>query len=140
MRDVVIGLDLGHSAVKMTFDRPDGVERALVPSLACPAIQIRNETEAVRARYETVQVKGRAYFVGETAALQGKSTLASGLTADWVDSDEHRALLAYARQIVDWRAAKGPRRYVLGLPVAQYETDRDHLKAVTSDYLGACPT
>lgn len=136
MRDVVVGLDLGHSAVKMTFDGRAGVERFMFPSLASPAIQIRNEAEARLAAEETVTVRGRSFFVGQTAALQGKAALSTGLTADWIESDEHGALLAMARRVVDKQAPEGRRLYVLGLPVQQFETHREKLKKHAAEHLG----
>lgn len=136
MREVIVGLDLGHSAVKITFDRDAGVARARLPSPACPAIQRRHEAQAQRARQETVPVKGRAFIVGETAAIQGKSTLANGLTSAWTASEEHGAGRAFVRQIVDEQAAAGPRRFVLRLPVTPFETDRERLKKVARDSLG----
>ena len=137
MRDVVVGLDLGHSAVKMTFDgRSGGVERAIFPSLASPAIQIRNESEARIAAEETVTVRGRPFFVGRTAALQGKASLSTGLTSDWIDSDEHAALLAMAKQLADKQAAEGSRVFVLGLPVSQFESHKEQLRRVAQLQLG----
>lgn len=137
MRDVVIGLDLGHSAVKMTFDGKGGaIERAIFPSLASPAIQIRNEAEARMAAEETVTVRGRPFFVGQTAALQGKASLSTGLTADWINSDEHSALLGMAKRIVDKQAAVGRRMFVLGLPVQQFETHKEQLRKVAATHLG----
>lgn len=136
-REVVIGLDLGHSAVKMTFDgRMGTIERAMFPSLASPAIQIRNETEAKIASEETVTVRGKPFFVGQTAALQGKASLSNGLTSDWINSDEHAALLAMAHRIVDKHSAAGKRIFVLGLPVNQFETHKDQLRKIASTILG----
>lgn len=136
MRDVVIGLDVGHSAVKMTFDSKGTISRHLFPSLSSPTIQIRNEAEAKIAAEETVNVNGRNYFVGKTAALQGKSGLSSGLSANWISSDEHAALIAMAKKIVDKQGALGKRIYVLGLPVIHFESQKNELKKVAETQLG----
>jgi len=135
MREIVVGLDLGHSAVKMTFDGRNGVDRRIYPALACPAIPIRNEAEARQAALDTVHVHGRAFFVGETAALQGNMALSSGLSADWISTDEHTALMAMGRQIVDRDGIEGPRIYVLGLPISRFEDDRDKLRQIASHIL-----
>jgi len=136
MRDVVIGLDVGHSAGKITFDGRAGVDRSMFLSLAAPAVQIRNEAEARIAAQETVVVRGRPYFVGHTAALQGKAALSSGLSADWINSDEHAALLAMGKRIVDERAADGRRIFVLGLPVQQFDNHQVALRRVAQEHLG----
>ncbi|MCX8016295.1 MAG: ParM/StbA family protein [Rhodocyclaceae bacterium] len=132
----VIGLDVGHSAVKMTFDTKAGVQRALFPSLACAAIEIRNPLEAERARQETVQVKGRDYFVGETARIQAQAELASGLTEAWIESAEHAALIKMALRIVQrYLGEDSPRLWVVGLPVGQFARDRERLAAIVRELL-----
>lgn len=120
MSSSVIGFDLGHSSIKMTFDGNQGLHRALVPSLACSAVTIRNDAEAAKAAKETVTVRGRQWFVGETAAIHAGASIASGLSADWVASSEHAALLAHGKQLADEAKPKGNRLYVLGLPVDQF--------------------
>ena len=68
----VIGLDIGHSAVKIACYSQDEKERHLLfPSIAVPAFSISDDGEARRAARETVMVGSRAYFFGETARTQG---------------------------------------------------------------------
>lgn len=135
-RTVVIGLDLGHSAVKMTFDGRMGVERHTYPSLACQAIAITgNVEEALLAERETVTVKGERYFVGNTAAVQGRAALSSGLTDEWIHSVDHAALMALARKVVDSRAPHGSRLWILGLPVSLFAEHRDTLAETAAEYL-----
>lgn len=134
----VVGLDLGHSAVKLTFDTPAGVRRLQFPALACAALPVRDPAEAALAARETVRVNGRDYFVGETAAVQGKAVLATGLTGEWIASDAHAALMAQARRLVDQAAGAGPKVWVLGLPVAQYQSAQATLRQVAAAQLGAC--
>lgn len=136
MREVIVGLDLGHSAVKMTFDGKGTVNRHIFPALSAPAIQIRNETEAKLAAEETVSVNGRNFFVGKTAALQGKTGLSSGLSENWIASDEHSALIAMAKKVVDKEGAIGKRVYILGLPVVHFESQREQLKKIAEQQLG----
>lgn len=120
MYETVVGLDLGHSAIKMTFDGRNGVTRTLTPSVACTAIALNNEVEAEAARRETVSVGDRDFFVGDTALLQGRGKISTGLSADWIETPEHAALLRYGKKMVDEQAGDGRRLYVLGLPIRQY--------------------
>jgi plasmid segregation protein ParM len=137
MKDIIVGLDLGHSAVKMTFDGKSGtVDRFIFPSLAAPAIQIRNEAEAKIAADETIAINGRNFFVGNTAAIQGRAGLSNGLTSEWISSDEHSALIAMAKRVVDKSGVDGLRLYVLGLPVVHFETHKDILKEKATQQLG----
>lgn len=136
VKELVIGLDVGHSAVKMTFDGQSGVERHIFPSLAVPAIQIRNEAEAAIAQKDTVSVDGRNYFVGQTAIIQGKASLSNGLTNSWISSDEHSALLVMAKKIIDERSSSGKHLYVLGLPIIQFESHKGILKDIAQKHFG----
>ncbi|MBK5969505.1 MULTISPECIES: ParM/StbA family protein [Thiorhodovibrio] len=137
MYQSVIGLDIGHSAVKLSFDTPEGVRRAQFSALACTALPLRDPGEAALAARETVTIKGRDYFVGETAAVQGKAVLANGLTGEWIASDAHAALMAQARRLVEAAAGVGPHVWVLGLPVAQYQSAQPALRQVAGEQLGA---
>lgn len=135
----VIGLDIGHSAVKMTFDGPSSVSRQMFPSVAAPAITISNAEEAARAARETVTVRGREFFVGETAAIQARGSVAAGLTREWMESPEHMALMAQANRLAS-EAVGDPAAYnrvvVLGLPVVEFDTRRDQLKKLASEVFG----
>ncbi len=136
MDDVsVIGLDIGHSAVKMTFDTPNGVRRAIFPSLACPAVTINNPVEAERAKAETVEVRGRSYFVGDTARIQAQAELPSGLTEGWIESPEHAALVKMAQRLVDEAGTGAQRLWIVGLPVGQFARDRQRLAGIMVELL-----
>lgn len=132
----VVGLDIGHSAVKMTFDGEDGLQRMIFPSLACPAVEISNPIEAERSKRETVMFNGKAFFVGETARLQGLAEMPIGLHDTWLQTKEHLALLAMARKIAEEQGAKDRKRlWLLGLPVLQYARDRDRLATIAEQIL-----
>lgn len=136
MHPPIVGLDLGHSAVKLTYDTPRGVRREHFPALACPALTVRDASEAKLAALETVQVHGKPYFVGATAALQGKAVLANGLNDQWLGTDAHAALLAYARRRIERQGTRSPRLYVLGLPVNQYQEGQHPLRQGAQAVLG----
>lgn len=68
----VIGLDIGHSAVKISATDSEGkAKKIMFPSSVSPAIALDHDGESVRAAAETVIVGGRSYFFGETANMQG---------------------------------------------------------------------
>ncbi|MFN3983821.1 MAG: hypothetical protein ACK4SA_25925, partial [Caldilinea sp.] len=131
----VVGLDVGHSAVKLVFEVGDGVARDMFASLACPAFAISNPLEAQRAQAETVSVGGRDYFVGDTARIQAQAELASGLTDGWIESPEHAALVLQALRIVQQQGGQQPRLWVVGLPVGQFARDRERLAQVMAELL-----
>jgi plasmid segregation protein ParM len=67
-----IGLDIGHSAVKVALSDSKGERHHLVvPTAVCQAFRISDEIEAERAAKETVRVGNVDYFIGETAVIQG---------------------------------------------------------------------
>ncbi|WP_018871401.1 ParM/StbA family protein [Thioalkalivibrio sp. ALgr3] len=137
MATQVIGLDIGHSAVKMTFDKANSVNRYMFPSVAAPAIHISNSEEAQRAARETVKVRGREYFIGETASIQARGSVAAGLTREWLQSNEHMALMAHANRIAGEDAdAFSHRIVVLGLPVTEFDQRRDPLKEIAAEVFG----
>ncbi len=67
-----IGLDIGHSAVKVAVSDSKGKRHFLtIPTAVCQAIKISYEAEAERAAKETVKVGSIDYFIGDTALVQG---------------------------------------------------------------------
>lgn len=127
-----IGLDLGHSAPKSSFFNPAGVKsKLLFKSVVTPAFAISDEVEARRAAEETVRVKGRSYFFGETAEVQGGGSVATGLSEDWVDTPEYAALLLGALKKLDAAGALAPAKMiVMGLPVKLHSRYKDRLRAL----------
>lgn len=128
----VVGLDVGHSAVKMTFDVTKGEppRRHIIPTVVAPGFDIVNSTEASRAEAETVTVDGKHYFVGATALIQAGAETHAGLSEDWITKPQHRALVAAARKCVE-RASGQPdvrRTWVVGLPCGIYDRDREVLR------------
>lgn len=130
--DSVIGLDIGHSAVKVSCCTSDEKERQIIfPSIAVPAFNISDEGEARRASRETVNVGSRPYFFGETARTQGGT--ATGLSEDWVDTPEHLALMKGAlKRVQDEAGLKEDAMLVLGLPTHLFARQRDRLKQLAS--------
>lgn len=97
MQPTVIGLDIGHSTVKIAAASSAGRHAMIFPSVAIPAFAISDEAEAHRALRETVTVQQRSWFIGDTALAQSCGTPpALGLTNDWITTPEHSALAAGA--------------------------------------------
>ena len=79
MSHQVVGLDIGHSATKITLDTKFGVERVLYPSLATPAFKITYEAEAKRAERELSKWTEKGSF---SLARQPGFKLTNPLTQD----------------------------------------------------------
>ena len=130
----VIGLDVGHSAVKLAAITNGKTIRLVIPSFVCPAFEISDEAEQRRANEETVIVAGRSYFVGETARLQGQLKNPIGTYDNWISTPEYAALILGALKKA---AAAGididKPRFVLGLPTHLFAQQKDVLKGVVSD-------
>lgn len=98
----VIGLDLGRSAIKMVASWKDNEDRKAArltfPSAVAPARRLVGVDELRVAQSETVVVDGQAFFVGQTATLQGGDRMQGGFTDDWLFTPAHGALLQGAIQ------------------------------------------
>ena len=130
----VIGLDVGHSAVKLAATANGRTLRLVVPSFVCPAIEIADEAEQRRADKETVMVGGRPYFVGETARLQGQLKNPIGTYDSWISTPEYAALIlgAFKKAAAEGIDIDKP-RLVLGLPTHLFSQQKDVLNGVVSD-------
>lgn len=138
MSQTVIGLDVGHSAVKASVLSGGKVSRFFIPSVVCPAIAISDEAEAKRAEAETVSISsgaGGRYFFGETALTQGAGSV-TGLSENWISTKEHAALLVGAyNKIKSSTGFVDKPDLVMGLPTSLVSTQRDELEALVSKYL-----
>ena len=67
-----IGLDVGHSAVKISVDGA----KLIFPTAIIPAFVLHDEVAAMRAKRDTVKVESQTFFVGETAIAQGRCAAA----------------------------------------------------------------
>jgi len=112
------GLDVGHSAVKISTS----FFSSIIKTAVCREIQISDESEARRARDETVDVPGHGrYFFGETALVQGVNAGSLGLSDSWIETPEYAALvLAGLRKITRASNGAAPSIIVMGLPAALY--------------------
>lgn len=101
----VIGLDVGHSAVKMVV-RGSHPFRTCFHSLACTSFPIPGDTKADQTAEDTVVVNGVSYYVGETAYFQRdrhSNTSDMGLHGDWISTPQYEALIRGALQKAELR-------------------------------------
>jgi plasmid segregation protein ParM len=137
MQVKAIGLDVGHSAVKVAFSRGAAQDSALIPTAVVPAFSLYDEAAAKRADRDTVQVDGRHYFVGDTAISQGGMRTTPGLHEDWVQTAQHDALLLAGKRRAVEQGADEDALIVLGLPASLYARQRDALRERASRLLGS---
>lgn len=132
-----IGLDIGHSAVKVSVSDQKGKRHTVtIPTAVCQAFRISDEVESDRAAKETVRVGNVDYFIGETAVIQGGVNITSGLSEDWVSTPEHTALMIGSyKKAVELAGVEQP-KLVLGLPTHLYARQRNKLRDVAVDVLG----
>ncbi len=133
MSKTVVGLDIGHSAVKVMARWSGGEKFIMFPSVAIPAFRITDEKEAARARAETVTVANRDWFIGKTAVMQSLGEVAIGLRDDWIEMDEYAALFRGAIQKLIAEGVPGLNNtplVVAGLPAAMHFQQKERLKAI----------
>lgn len=127
----VVAIDIGHSAVKCVYRTHQRNTRFLFPSAVVRASDLSDEAAAARAAAETVRIGAAAYFVGDTARVQGGPSVPSRLTDDWIETEEHKALLLHAwEQFVLATGVKGRALVVLGLPGRLYSSQKTALSDV----------
>lgn len=124
-----IGLDIGRSSVKIEAVRGEDRLQLLIPSAVCSAFNITNDAEAERASRDTVLVRGKQFFIGETALIQGQSDMTNGFRDDFVFSDQHAALfLGSLKRLTDeGMAGVDAALIVVGLPANLYAAQKVQL-------------
>lgn len=133
MPQLVVALDVGRSATKLSFRTAEGqVVNDMFPSVAVPAFTISDEIEAIRAQKDTVIVGGREYYVGRTALIQGGEH-DNALSDTWTYSPEHMALIKAGLM-----KAKAPENAVviLGLPARLHREQKDKLRSLVQEETG----
>lgn len=125
IQDVVVGLDVGRSGVKLSFHFMNEVKCHFIPSVVMPAKTITYDTNKKQTADNTVVVDGREYFVGDTAIEQGASQTV-GLSNNWLDGIEHKALLLRSKRLLNSYGIS-PKLIVAGLPVETFESHAQQL-------------
>lgn len=128
-----IGIDIGHSTVKLSYSLNGEKHTMIFPSVAIPAFTITDEAEAARAAKETVMVGETNFFFGDTALFQSAGIAASGLVDDWIEKPEHMALLLGAlKKLADAGVNIEESVLCLGLPTNLNARFKDRLKELVA--------
>lgn len=125
IQEVIVGLDVGRSGVKVAFNFMNEVKCHFIPSVVMPAKTISFDTNKKQTADNTVVVDGREYFVGETAIEQG-ANITVGLNNNWLDGIEHKALLLRSKRLLNSYGIN-PKLIVAGLPVETFESHAEQL-------------
>ncbi len=135
----IVGLDIGHSAVKVVAHFSGQRTEFLFPSVVTKAFTISDEAEAHRAARETVRVKGQDWFTGDTAVIQGGGNALSGLTDNWIETVQHDALFLSALKRLEARGLKvtSDTMIVLGLPAQLYSQQKEKVRAAFQEQVQA---
>lgn len=134
-----IGLDVGRSAVKVVAFAGGLFYRLVFPSIVTPAIEIGDAATAARAEQETVEIKGKRYFTGDTARLQGGATSTVGLSHDWIETNEYLALVASTMKRLEAIGVPGLENpyMVIGTPASQFGPQQTRLEEMTRQVVSA---
>lgn len=112
-----IGMDIGHSAVKLAWNEAGAPRSMLFPSAVVPYFHISEENTRRMAELDAVTIHDQRFFIGDTAAVQS-ATSVTGLNMDWIKTKEHSALLVGAANKLTQRNVPVSGRVIcLGLPV-----------------------
>lgn len=132
----IVALDVGHSAVKISFNTPESKEPTIdfFPSVIIPAFSISDDAESTRAETDTVTVGRESFFVGQTAEIQGGRNLENIVEEEWVRSPSHTALVAAAlKRVARQGGLEQAEMLVVGLPTSLYKRQRDDLRAAVAE-------
>lgn len=127
-----VGLDVGHSSVKVAWRGKDGeVKHLTFPSVAVPAMTITDRTAAEQAKADTVTVGDRDYFIGETAIHEVGALKVAGLHHRWLDMPEFQALVQGAINKVMADAGKID-SVTTGLPAAVFREKQSQMRNIVA--------
>jgi plasmid segregation protein ParM len=149
---LAVSMDVGHSCVKLLLALPHypAVRLAVkIPTVVYDAtsVIISNDETRRRADLETVSLRDRRYFIGNTAIRQGRATAFTGQDRDWTATDAHDVLVIGAwqkglQELATWQAAnkhlvKPPTKIalVLGLPAAFFTHQKEALQKRVHDLI-----
>lgn len=124
-KEVVVGLDVGRSGVKLAFLFNNELKTHFIPSVVSPAKQLTFDANPNVTKENTIEVDGQSYFVGDTAIEQG-ATQTVGLNSNWLDGIEHKALLQRSKTFLKSYGVI-PRLIVAGLPVNTFNSNAELL-------------
>lgn len=118
----VVGLDVGRSGVKLAFTVGKETKTKFFPSVVKPHHAITFDQNPRMTEEDTIEVDGQKFFVGETAIVQG-ATRSVGLSNNWLEGIEHKALLLRAKKYLATYGIIEPSLVIVGLPVSTFRSD-----------------
>lgn len=135
LSQLVVGLDVGRSGVKIAFtDSGKNVSTKFFSSVILPYKPLTFDTNPAMTQADTVEVNGNKYFVGETALAQGAKE-SVGLNANWLEGDEHTALLIRSqRYLLSYGVI--PKVIIVGLPVNTFKHHDKELAKQVKEVFG----
>lgn len=128
----VIGLDIGHSTVKVAA----GGQHLIFPTAAAPAVDLHLEEDRMQATGDVARVNGRDYFVGKSALIHTNGNLLDGLADNWIESDEHQALMSAGFRRATKALGTTDVQLVMGLPSRLHGRQKDRLIELAVMQLG----
>lgn len=137
MQRTVVGLDVGHSAVKaVAYAKGERAGETDFPTFVTPAFAITGDPqERAKCERETVEVGGARYFFGKTAEVQGRMRNVVGLNANWLETPEYRVLMKGAMlKLADGGVPDlGSALVVVGLPADTFGVHKERLKQIVAE-------
>lgn len=128
----VIGLDIGHSTVKVAA----GSEHIIFPTAATRAVALHVEEASASAKNDLVRVGGQEYFVGRTALIHTNGNLLDGLRDDWIETDEHQALMVSGFNRASKVLGTSDVLLVMGLPSRLHGAQKNRVVELAVMHLG----
>lgn len=133
---VVVGLDIGRSAVKVAYRKGDKNETFQFPANVCLAKNITDEATAKQAQVDTVVINGTTYFAGVTAQRQGGDGTLVGMSEDWIEKPEYLALVRSAiDRIKHDTGTNDITHIVIGSPSSSFAKQRNSLADITKSVI-----
>lgn len=142
MIKTVIGLDVGHSRVKVSVANardPGARKEFSFPTLVSAWQQFNDAEASRRAEADTVSVDEKRYFVGNTVLLQDNPQAFVGVHFDWFEkmptqySALTKAAFNKARPFID--QGSGEIIVVAGLPAQATKEHRELVKGMTAKHI-----
>lgn len=134
----IIAIDAGRSAVKVAYSSGTQTGEFIFPSVVTKARHLSNEQTAMNAKKETVTVDGVDYFVGQTAIEQTAGATYIGLSDEWTDRPEYKALVASAMAKIAQRGVQfhSSPVIVVGAPSNVFSSKRESICQRTKEAVG----
>lgn len=132
MHQHVVGLDVGHSAVKIAVDS----SRETIQSAAAPAVELTTEAAKAAAKQNLVTLGKEKWLVGDPALVHTFGRVADGLMDDWIATREFAALLKAGYERAIHVMGDDAEIVVVGLPSRLFGQQYDKLLNTAAATLG----